>query len=276
MWVKVCANTTLGDAQLAAAAGADALGFVFAPSGRRVGVAEVAGMTAALAVEFPGVERVGVFGAAEAEEIVSMALAAGLTGVQLHGQAQGGRALGGLDVELLRAVRVLAAGRLEVIPVLHWDVFGAGDVPGSGDVREAGEAPDIGNVQGVGEVVAGGVAVERATEAVLAGLWAVLEEGAERVLLDSKVGSATGGTGVAFGWAEAARALAEARRGLRLIVAGGLRAETVAEAARALAPWGVDVASGVEAEVGRKSPERVRAFVAAARFAAATHGGRVG
>ena len=50
-----------------------------------------------------------------------------------------------------------------------------------------------------------------------------------------------------------------------MILAGGLRAETVCDAIRSLQPDGVDVASGVEAEPGRKSPEKLRAFLAAAR-----------
>ena len=39
----------------------------------------------------------------------------------------------------------------------------------------------------------------------------------------------------------------------------------VAAAIEVLKPWGVDVASGVEAEPGRKDPERLRRFIAAAR-----------
>jgi len=82
-------------------------------------------------------------------------------------------------------------------------------------------------------------------------------------LLDSRVEGRRGGTGVTFDWALAARA---ARHG-RIIVAGGLNPENVAEAVRCARPYGVDVSSGAESEPGKKDPERVRAFVAAARRA---------
>lgn len=81
MWVKICGNTTLPDAQLAVDAGADALGFVFTPSPRRVTPAQAAAIT----VRLPqGVERYGVFVDAAFDEITATVQEAGLTGVQLH------------------------------------------------------------------------------------------------------------------------------------------------------------------------------------------------
>ena len=67
------------------------------------------------------------------------------------------------------------------------------------------------------------------------------------------------GSGTAFDWS-----LARAT-GRPLILSGGLTPENVAEAVAAVRPFAVDVASGVEAEPGRKDPARLEAFFAAAR-----------
>ncbi len=208
---------------MAARAGADAVGFVFAAESRRRVMAEVvAGISAGMAEEFPEVERVGVFTTADAAEIVAVARLARLTSVQLHG---------GAGMGLIQTVRELAP-ELRVIAVVSWEI----------------------GVAGTAERVVGEVLSLRAA-------------GLTRVLLDSKVGRELGGTGVAFAWDEAARVLAEVRDGMDLVIAGGLRPETVAEAVRELRPWGVDAVSGVEEAVGRKSAAKVREFVAAARGA---------
>jgi len=87
----------------------------------------------------------------------------------------------------------------------------------------------------------------------------------DAILLDSGSPAERGGTGKRFAWKEAAAALNKVET--RIIVAGGLNPDNVAEAIATLQPWGVDVVTGVERELGKKDPEKVRAFVAAARNA---------
>lgn len=84
IWIKICGNTSREDALVAVEAGADAVGFVFAPSPRRVTAAEAAAIVPHLPAE---VEKIGVFVDAALEEIVSTVQACGLTGVQLHFEA---------------------------------------------------------------------------------------------------------------------------------------------------------------------------------------------
>ncbi len=82
VWVKICGTTNLEDAQAAVDAGADALGFVFAQSPRRISPHEAKGIIAALPRK---VETVGVFVNQKSRVILETAEKAGLTGVQLHG-----------------------------------------------------------------------------------------------------------------------------------------------------------------------------------------------
>ena len=85
----------------------------------------------------------------------------------------------------------------------------------------------------------------------------------EHLLLDVSVPGMPGGTGRTFDW-DIAAAVAKERK---LTLAGGLTADNVAEAVRAVRPFRVDVASGVESEAGRKDPELVRRFIDAAKAA---------
>lgn len=86
------------------------------------------------------------------------------------------------------------------------------------------------------------------------------------VLLDSSAAGEFGGSGRTFPW-EIARSFIEANPHLRVILAGGLTPNNVAEAVATVRPFGVDVTTGVEAAPGRKDHGRMRAFIAAARAA---------
>ncbi len=212
MWVKICANTSLEDAQLAAEAGADAVGFVFASSPRRVTVTEVAAITPHL----PAVlEKIGVFVDAGFEEICAAVRNCGLTGVQLHCDRTRDTA-----ARLRRAL----GPELRILGVVH---FGP----------QAAE---------LAEVIS-------------------LDPNIDAVLVDSRTAEAVGGTGISFNWTQARETVFGSRGAARLIAAGGLNPENVRAAIAMLRPWGVDVASGVEAAPGRKDPEKVRRFVENAR-----------
>ncbi|MDP9325371.1 MAG: phosphoribosylanthranilate isomerase [Candidatus Dormibacteraeota bacterium] len=88
---------------------------------------------------------------------------------------------------------------------------------------------------------------------------------AQIVLVDSHDPGVPGGTGRTFPWEWAADLASR----YRLIVSGGLGADNVADAVRQVGPWGVDASSRLESSPGVKDPERVRAYVAAARRAEA-------
>ena len=90
-----------------------------------------------------------------------------------------------------------------------------------------------------------------------------LEEHGHRVTLDRRVEGLQGGTGQSFNW-QIARRLSD--QGHQFLLAGGLSPGNVADAVTAARPWGVDVSSGVETD-GEKDPEKIRAFIEAARAA---------
>lgn len=83
-------------------------------------------------------------------------------------------------------------------------------------------------------------------------------------LLDTFSPSFYGGTGTSFNWEIATEAV---KRHQRIILAGGLTPDNVAEAIRQVRPYGVDVSSGVEAKPGKKDQEKVREFIRNAKEA---------
>lgn len=85
------------------------------------------------------------------------------------------------------------------------------------------------------------------------------------VLLDAHVTGEYGGTGQQAPW----DLIADFHPGVPVILAGGLTPESVADAIRIVRPWGVDVASGVEASPGIKDAEKMKRFINNAREAAA-------
>jgi phosphoribosylanthranilate isomerase len=108
MWIKICGNTTLEDARSAAECGADAVGFVFAPSPRQVARSHVRQIVAKLPAKL---EKYGVFVDADFDEIVSTVTECGLTGVQLHRTS---------DARLPFRLQQHFQSELAIISVLHF------------------------------------------------------------------------------------------------------------------------------------------------------------
>jgi phosphoribosylanthranilate isomerase len=199
VFVKVCGITSEEDALLAVAMGADALGFLFAPSPRQITPTRAADIVKRLPAE---IVTVGVFRDETRERVVDIAHRARLRAVQLHGHESSA------DTHWIRQrVRLVVKA------------FAAGD-------------PQLDQVG---------------------------DYAADAFLVDS----ATPGSGEVFDWS-----LAEgAPSNRRIILAGGLTPENVADAVRVVRPWGVDVSTGVESSPGRKDARKIRAFVEAARAA---------
>lgn len=233
MWIKVCGITRLEDAEAAVAAGADAIGFVFAESPRRVTPQMARSITRGLRAP---VERIGVFVDASVEEVSQAYETAGLTGVQMHGEKFApGSAAGPGQGDFRISVNDAAAR-----PRLIWALRYQGDPNRFRTTLEGLQAS---------RNSAGGCV--------------------DAVLVDTFVAGKNGGSGIAFDWGAARDGFRRAASHLRLIAAGGLSPENVGEAIRVLEPWGVDVSSGVEASPGKKDPQRIREFIRAARQAAA-------
>ncbi len=112
--------------------------------------------------------------------------------------------------------------------------------------------------QGTGKRVIKAMSASRAT---LDDLYALPREVV--VLLDACDPARPGGTGQVIDWTIAA----DVARRRPTILAGGLRADNVAEAVRQVRPFGIDVSSGVEARPGIKDPARLREFFDAVREA---------
>ncbi len=202
MFVKICGITNEDDALFAVAMGADAVGFVFAPSPRQIAPQKVYDITRRLP---PEILTVGVFRDELPPRVIDVANRAGVKAVQLHGRETPEQAA-------------------EVAKSIRW--------------------------------------VIKAFSATSTDLPRADRYSTDLVLVDAP----NPGSGKVFDW----RLASEAPDSVRLILAGGLDPDNVADAIEAVEPWGVDVSSGVEVAPGRKDPTKVRRFIANARAAAPT------
>lgn len=226
--VKICGVTAAADAEMVAAAGADAIGLNFVQgSPRQLDVARGHEIVEAIPA---GVLRVGVFAGTPAVDMLRIAHALALDAIQLHGHLEGTHA----PVDPPERCRELAG--MPVIRAVRLDASRPGTDPLAAARQWIAAAAEAG---GRPAMVIVDATVSRGTEP-----------------------GRLGGTGELVDWAALARA---GSLPVPMAVAGGLTPENVAEAIRTTGLSAVDTASGVEAAPGRKDPVKVREFIAAAR-----------
>ncbi len=208
---------------MCANAGADALGFIFAPISKRLVSVQVA-REASLAVG-PAVSRVGVFLNQGLDEVLRTAEAAKMSAVQLHGP------LRGLYVEAVAAY----------YPVLR--VLRPADLLHGQQNKQAGhvDPSEIGHCE-IGHCEIGHCESN----------WA--DNPAITLMIDAP----EAGGGIPLDW-EALKPNFPKRAWL----AGGLGPANVAEAIRILCPAGVDAVSRLEARAGIKDPQSIKSFIEA-------------
>ena len=166
--VKICGITNVGDARIAADAGADAVGFIFAESPRRVSIEEARRISAALP---ENILRVGVFVDEDPAEISRISREVGLDVAQLHGDEtpeavtavrQGG-------VKVMKALRVRDAFTLEALDgyeadLVLLDAYSDEMRGGTGRRFDWEAAKSLGGRDNI--VVSGGLGPENVREAV--------------------------------------------------------------------------------------------------------------
>jgi phosphoribosylanthranilate isomerase len=165
VFVKICGTTSEEDALLAIAMGADAVGFIFAPSKRQI----APGIARDIAKRLPPeIITVGVFRDESPKRVVDIVDFAGLKAAQLHGKETPDQARW-IRKRVPLVIQAFAAGDRMVSRALEYGVDAVlldNPTPGSGQVfdwKMAGEAPD-----GVRVIIAGGLTPDNVGAAVAA------------------------------------------------------------------------------------------------------------
>lgn len=163
MFVKICGTTSEDDALLAVAMGADAIGFIFAPSPRQIAPQVAADIAKRLP---PEILTVGVFRDEAPQRVVDIVQAAGLRGAQLHGREASD------DAQWIRrripwVMQAFAAGDARVAGAAAWGadaILLDAPSPGSGQVFDWAFASEVPTSQRL--VVAGGLTPDNVAAAI--------------------------------------------------------------------------------------------------------------
>jgi phosphoribosylanthranilate isomerase len=193
--VKICGLMESQHVKIAVDAGADAIGFVFAPSRRQVTIAEAKKLAGDIP---PGVLKIGVFVDASRDEIEKTYREVPLDFVQFHGD------------ESKDFIKKVGLPSIKVLSVYSDE-----------DAKRAGQYDT------------------------------------DYFLFDTPGTDFKGGSGMTFDWQLMKDAGVQPNK---VILAGGLNVDNVAQAIRTVNPYMVDVSSGVESK-GRKDENLIRTFI---------------
>jgi phosphoribosylanthranilate isomerase len=163
LFVKICGITTEADALLCISLGADAIGFIFAPSVRQVAVQTAGDIVKRLP---PEILTVGVFRDEAPQRVVEMVHQAGLGAAQLHGH-ESSQETQWIRARLPMVIKAFPAGDRTIE---RFGDFGAdyllvdGDTPGSGEVFDWRLAEGV--VDRTRMIVSGGLRPDNVAQAV--------------------------------------------------------------------------------------------------------------
>lgn len=163
--IKICGISDTDSALVAAEAGADAIGFIFAPSRRRVAPERAAEIAASLP---PFVATVGVFVDEARSRIEELVAACGLDAVQLHG-SEPAEACGSFRVPVIKAIRVKDASSLALmdgfrVGAFLLDTYDASALGGTGKTFDWSLAARA--AQGRRIILSGGLTLDNVTGAL--------------------------------------------------------------------------------------------------------------
>jgi phosphoribosylanthranilate isomerase len=163
VFVKICGITNEDDALLSVAMGADAVGFVFAPSPRQVAAQQVYDITRRLP---PEILTVGVFRDEHPERVIDTVNRAGLKAAQLHGHETPGM-VAEVATQLRWVIKAVAAGSPDARRADQFStdfVLVDAQSPGSGEVFDWSLVDDL--PDGPRYILAGGLDPDNVTSAV--------------------------------------------------------------------------------------------------------------
>lgn len=163
MFIKICGITSEDDALLAVAMGADAVGFVFAPSSRQIAAKRAYDISRRLP---PEILTVGVFRDEHPSRVIDLVHEAGLKAAQLHGH-ESAADVAAVAASIRFVIKAVVAGSTDA---RHADKFGTGLVlldapaPGSGKVFDWSLAGDV--AIGPKIILAGGLNPANVSDAI--------------------------------------------------------------------------------------------------------------